>query len=259
MKLAKFILLKGLSLEDSLFIQREKLRFIAYRIFRIFTKLPPFTMGQTLEKDVVAINSYGNFFCRHKTFDLHIISDSYESKVVELFKDLASKSETIVDAGANIGKFSILANKINPSAKIFAFEPEEDNFEILSKNKELNKAQNITLVKKGLDEKKGFVKLNAPKEKQNKGGYSITNLSKSFERIATDKLDNLFVNIDLIKIDTEGAEMRILQGAKKLLEDGKIKWIILELNVPLLKKFLGNYGYSSKKIQGNNYFFWREK
>ena len=59
--------------------------------------------------------------------------------------------------------------------------------------------------------------------------------------------------IDLLKIDAEGVEFEILEGAKNFLKNKKIKNIIVEVNNTKIKNFLKKYGYSFVKVQYNNY------
>ena len=255
-KISAFFILRGKSIGENFLICKEKTRYAFGRIMSILFKKTPFTMGEGLSSSVNAKNSYGIFFCRRRSADLHIISDSYEFNVRVLFEKIASKSRIILDVGANVGKYAILACKSNPDSRVFAFEPSGSNFYILRINKELNKCKNLNLCKIGLSDKKGKMKLY---DGLGTGSFSLKVKSQKFEEVTTDKLDNLFKEIDLIKIDVEGAELDVLNGAKKLLSKKKIKNLIVELDKENEKKIIElmrNFGYRVKKIQYNNFLFY---
>ena len=133
-KLSALFKLKGKTKEEELLVKEQIYVYIINRILRTFYKIPYFTMGETLKKPIIVKNSYGLFYCRDKSFDMHIISDTYEFDVRNLIEKLSKESEIIVDVGANVGKYSILASKSNPNSKVFAVEPEQENFNILNKN-----------------------------------------------------------------------------------------------------------------------------
>lgn len=255
-----FLILRGLSTIDNALIFKEKFIYFFSRIFSVFTKKNYFTMGEGLNSDVMAINSYGVFTCRKKSADLHIISDSYEFDVRTLFESLAKKSCLIVDVGANVGKYAILAAKTNPSSEIFAFEPSRSNFAILKKNKEINHCNNLQLMELAISKKQGTMNLY---DGPGTGGFSLKVKSKNFKKVKINKLDNLFKNktIDLIKIDTEGAELDVLNGATELINNKRIKNILVELDKKdeeTIKKMMKSKGYSIKRIQYNNFLFYTD-
>jgi|TARA_Y100000310_G_scaffold343555_2_gene451783 FkbM family methyltransferase len=145
------------------------------------------------------------------------------------------------------------------NAKIYAIEPEKDNFDVLSKNIDLNKLKNVKLIKIALRKKKGKVKLYGGGNNQNFGGFSLISKNKNFEMVKVDTFDNLFKNkvknIDLIKIDVKMGEVDILENMKFFLSNHKINYIIIEIeeeNYAPAKKIFDKYNYSFKKIMYNN-------
>lgn len=256
-RLQTLLKLKGID-KDSLLVNEQKILFLNNRVLRFFMKVPIYSMGETLKKDVIVKNSYGLFYCRKRTMDLHIISDSYEFFVRKKFETLAKKSKVIIDIGANVGKYSILACKANRKAKVYAIEPESENYDILRKNKSLNKLNNLEVLKIALNNKNGKVHLY--KSKINKGGHSILKKDKNdggYEIVEGKKFDSFFKNkldnIDLLKIDAEGVESEILEGANFFLKNKKIQNIIIEINDKKTRELLESFGYTLKNIQYNNY------
>jgi FkbM family methyltransferase len=259
-KISAFFGLKGKSQKDNSLISKEKIKYMFYRVLGTLFKKSFFTMGEGMSSNVLARNSYGLFFCRKKSADLHIISDSYEFDVRILFENLSKKSKIILDIGANVGKYSVLACKVNPYAKVFAFEPSKGNFKALEINKNINKCKNLFINKVALSNKKGKVKLY---DGPGSGRYSLKGKSKNFEDVEANKLDNLFKNltIDLIKMDVEGAELDLLEGSKRLLSKKRIKRMIIEIdpeNEKRVMRMMHDFGYRIKRIQYNNFLFYQK-
>jgi len=160
---------------------------------------------------------------------------NYEEFISELIEDFLEPGMTFVDAGANIGYHSLTAARsVGSSGSVFAFEPEKKNVDLLKKNVALNNYENVSIIEKALSNKTSKTKLFI--DKANFGAHSIMK-SRSFMRkaleIETITLDKFFSNspknIDLLKIDVEGAEILVLEGAEKILDQDKLK-IIFEIS-----------------------------
>ncbi len=146
----------------------------------------------------------------------------------------------IIDIGANIGSFTLFIHKIFPDAKIYAFEPLKDCYEIL-KLKEENiktlKTYNIALGdKKGSSsiKRSSFLPSSSILEmgETHKNAFPHTK-AMTIEKIEIDTLDNILnsENLEngiLVKIDVQGFEKKVLLGAQKTLLN--IKLIIVELS-----------------------------
>ena len=168
----------------------------------------------------------------------------------KFYRKLLSKNPTIIDVGANKGQTIVFFKKIFPRLKIFAFEPSE-TYKFLEKKYQNDK--NIKLSNVAIDKKKGKKKFYYHKFKSSNtsglsGFYKINKDSKDHIRLRSSErnkilkeinfsysvncmsLDDIFkkkINIDLLKIDTQGNELNVLKGSKKLLKN--IKFIKLEL------------------------------
>lgn len=258
-KLKAYFRLKGVNKEDNKLIQKEKIRYLGCRILTSLTRRSRYSLGEGLAKPVIADTSKGLFYCRKGSLDLHIVSESYEFGVKRVFEKLTKESGVIVDIGANIGGYTILAGVTNQNAKIYSIEPQKDNFKILTKNIKLNNLKNVESLNVALGNKKGVVKLYSPGD-NNFGGYSLKNLAHRFELVQQNSFDSLFKSkekeIDLIKIDVEGAETDVLKGMGFFLSNHKIKNIILEINdnnYQDIQHLLKKYGYNLKRLMYNNY------
>ncbi|WP_211828398.1 FkbM family methyltransferase [Kistimonas asteriae] len=136
----------------------------------------------------------------------------------------AKRNSTALDIGANIGNHSIYFSKF--FSKVIAFEPNPKTYRLLGINTE--DISNIEAKKVGLSDKKDI--LNFKIDKTNWGASRITGEdlnydASSFINVHVESLDDVLSDqtsrIELIKIDVEGHELRVLQGAKNTIEQHK--------------------------------------
>jgi len=190
----------------------------------------------------------------HKEADLLsealLLGYDLDSTMRKLALNNLKKGDVVIDLGANIGYHTLKFSRIvGDTGKVYAFEPDPNNFKLLEKNIKENNCKNVIAYQKAVCEKKGQVKLNI--WKGNFGGNSIYNDKNIQEKkqviVESIVLDDYFVNekVDFMKIDIEGAEFSALKGAKNILKNKNLKMII-EFNFPWLfrikedpKKLLG--------------------
>ncbi len=139
----------------------------------------------------------------------------YESYLTRLFLEKMKKG-LVVDVGANIGYYSLLA--AGRGVKVWAIEPEEINFSILSKNMRVNGYETrIKLMKVALGERVGYVRLK--KSERNFGAHRV--VKDEGGRVKIVRLDDLIdERVEVLKIDVEGWEPGVIMGAKRLIK----KW-----------------------------------
>jgi FkbM family methyltransferase len=133
---------------------------------------------------------------------------------------------TVVDAGANIGMFTVpLAKMVGPTGKVYAFEPHPACADILRKNLALNGLTRTSEVReKALYSFPGEAKLYfSPPSVNNNGDHRLwPDPGETREHVtvhATTLDDELpWERLDLLKIDTQGCEQQVLDGAAKTLE-----------------------------------------
>jgi len=137
------------------------------------------------------------------------------------------KNKIVVDAGANVGIFSIYAAVLG-AKKVYAFEPVKETYDILVENIKRNGLENQILpINKGLGNKNeikiisyrycgdGGANISAKKNKELKNQSAVLIPLDDFVK------ENNIERIDFIKMDTEGYEENVLLGAKETIKRWK--------------------------------------
>jgi len=143
-----------------------------------------------------------------------------------MFPVLPITPKVILDIGGNIGITALVLNKRYPSAKIYTFEPEPENFSILEKN--VSGISNIEIFNFGLSNSDQKLMLKKPSDPVNFGGFSVFDkgVNGDHQEIELKSISQFIeqkeiLKIDVIKIDCEGAEYDILTS----LDLSNITWI----------------------------------
>ena len=166
-----------------------------------------------------------------------------EATAKEIFDDTQYAFESlqsepfIIDVGSSIGLATLYFKHHYPSAKILCFEPDPTSFDLLAKNIASNNLQDVTLINAAVSKKSGQTNLYGQifSEQPDSRGNSIVDLWANQRQ----KNDTLSVNavrlssyinseVDLLKIDIEGAEQQILEELKEKLH--YIKEIFIEVH-----------------------------
>lgn len=153
----------------------------------------------------------------------------FEEREIDLLISLLGPGMTFVDVGANIGLFSLLASrKVGDTGTVLAFEPAAGTFERLRRNIELNGSSRIVCERVALsDRTANAASLVHPSGRGD--GYCFLRtsgtgtLESNTESVRVLRLDDYaeeqdLRSIDVIKIDVEGGELSVLQGAKGILQ-----------------------------------------
>lgn len=166
----------------------------------------------------------------------------YEPTSSFIFNSLVKKDMTVLDIGGNIGYFSLIASKlVGSQGKVYVFEPDPINFMYLRKNIEINKIENIILVNKCVSNEEGILTLyHHPKYHSCHSIYkNISKKAKAAVKVKAITLNKMFENddseISFIKMDIEGAEVSALMGMDYLLKKNKVKYLLTEFNLRILK------------------------
>jgi len=240
----------------SLFIY-SVFRFIP-RHFQLLKRSSYAYYGEFILKDVTVKNEDGIFYCRKRSADCPVVSPTYEKEIREYF---GLNKGIFIDVGAHIGKYTIMmCKRLDNQSKVIALEPDPDNYKVLLRNILLNDCKDITPLNVGLWKEKDKLNLYGFGNK-NTGGRSVVVSTSDFKVIIeVDTLDNVLKKlgvkkVDLIKIDVEGAEVEVLEGAKETLKQ-KPKIIFecwSEKNLHNIQNILKEYRVNKTAMEG--YYF----
>ena len=185
---------------------------------------------------------------------------------------------TIIDVGANIGEYTLVAAKKSQDCRILAFEPNSSIRRDLETNINLNNFKNVTVFPVALSDKDDDMTIYQSAKKIGNGFHNngLTTLFQtesrniSIEKVSVTTLDGCLSKLsevneplkrcDIIKVDTEGAELYVLRGSIETI--GKFRPIlILEINKEMfiaagyttedLSIFLQNVNYKPYTIDKN--------
>lgn len=170
--------------------------------------------------DLIAIwgNDFGYFRDKFINTGIYFFEGPYESGQVTI-----KNGDHVVDAGANLGLFSILASsKVGPEGSVYAFEPIARTRELLETNVKDNNLKNISIEPFALGLRNGAASFNIPDDLGSSSAvFSSEQIHSQKSEIAEMRtLDSLvdsrdIVRVDFIKADIEGSERDLLAGAKE--------------------------------------------
>ena len=160
---------------------------------------------------------------------------TYEELEAKIMEEKIKVGSIVVDVGANIGLHTLnMARIVGNTGRVFAFEPDPSNFEILGENVKINNYQNIILEEKAVGDKHGRVTLYQSDNPGNHRLFPQTKQTKGEVEVELTSLDKYFIDsnlaekISFIKIDVEGLEFSVLNGMKNILKNNKKIKILFE-------------------------------
>ena len=166
-----------------------------------------------------------------------------------------STDDVVIDIGAHIGLFSLFISQYCKHGKIFSYEPIKENFNILKENIELNKIKNIFSFNFAVSDQSNKSKIFIHSDDS---AHSIFNSGKDFIEVNSITIKSIFdqnkiKNCNLLKLDCEGAEYRIIESIPKeyFLKIDKmiIEYHLASENPELYKKLIQNLNDNLFKIK----------
>ena len=165
-------------------------------------------------------------------------SNFYEFDIFKEFQPFIPTEGIILDIGANIGNHSMMFTLNYPNSEIYAFEPSRINFELLDFNTKT--LSNIGIFKIALGSNNSMVCVNS-EDKTNRGN---TKLSLTGEKVPVMTIDSLnFSPISFIKIDVEGHEYSVLEGATETIHSQKPVIWIEDWSIDAINYLINNFNY----------------
>jgi FkbM family methyltransferase len=181
------------------------------------------TLGQGLEK------SFANGYkVRLPTRYINYFPKDYENENFEFLKQHCKPGAVVIDIGAHIGLFSVVASKVaGKNGKVYAFEPSPSTYAFLQKTIQLNEANNeIETFQKAVSSAVGTTKFYISDDVIDNSNSLVSYLEdrelKGIDIVLTTvdafAEEKKIKQLGFIKIDVEGAEYDTLRGAEKTLK-----------------------------------------
>jgi FkbM family methyltransferase len=149
-----------------------------------------------------------------------------EPDLQEAFSQFVPHAGVVYDIGANVGFFAILAGRlVGPSGQVVCFEPLPSNVKSLRHNIEINEFETFSVQQVALDDCDGVATL-ATSINQALGRFETLgrpDAAGDTIEVSVKRLDTVVEELklrppSLIKIDVEGAEVRVLKGSTNVIE-----------------------------------------
>jgi FkbM family methyltransferase len=165
----------------------------------------------------------------------HYHENIYEEFTADLVSNITKDGMCFIDVGAHYGFYSLLIGSSNKNSKIIAFEPVPESFSLLVKNVELNELKNIQVYNLAVSDRDETKIFNITEASDSAGFYQhpLTSTLKTIE-VRTLALDDFLADIAglpiVIKIDTEGHELHVLEGMRRIIKEAEDIRLVVEFN-----------------------------
>ncbi len=181
-----------------------------------------------------------------------IYQGTFEPRETVSVKRYLRPGMTFVDVGANVGYYTALAAKFvaGRGGRVVAFEPSPYAFTRLKQLVESNQLDHVTAVNLGLSDTTGVTNIYLGVGSANHSPTMVAHAGSNATEVRIGTLDAEaerlgLERIDLLKIDVEGHEPKVLAGAKRLLEGRKIRAVLCEFN----EIWLRQVGFSARELE----------
>jgi len=242
---------------------------------------------------ILSANSYRSVQSRVKARDIR--RGTYHEKELHLIPRAVLSGETVIDVGANFGLYSYhLARAVGDTGRVYAFEPIPFTHSCLQTILKLWDIENVTVIRKGCSNVNETVSFTLPLQESGaiRAGLSHMSGNRDRGRGSESREDSQTVSCEVVRIDTqladvtpsfmkidvEGAEILVLEGAARSV-DRSWPTVVCEINPWFLEesgielgRLLGffldrDYGiyqctedgrletHAAKPITGGNYVF----
>lgn len=223
-----------------------------------------------LTRDVLRLKRAG--FVAEMKDGLRLRIKSHSGESFTLFENLIRRDyltqialkpgDTVVDIGANIGSFAILAASIvGPNGRVYAFEPMPETFERLRENVALNALENVECCRAAVDSESGTINLRVAKKSAFASAHDLNADKMTDDSVSAPclTLERVFENyridrIHMLKVDCEGSEYGIFETLSPELA-ARIDQIAMEIHpingksVEVLKQNLQDLGFEVRPGQ----------
>ncbi len=208
--------------------------------FRLSPALPPEIVVKTTDGRELSIDTTNSSYKY-----IYFLGD-YEPAITNIFKEIVNPGDVCLDIGANMGWYSTLFQKlVGERGEVHAFEPVPNIFAHLTRNVKLNSPpDNVRLNNLALGNEAKAVDLHVFSGLPD-GHASISTFDNSDYEVFPSQMmtldsylsANKIENVKLVKMDIEGAELMVLEGASKLFEQEQLPILEIEMALATTRGF----------------------
>jgi FkbM family methyltransferase len=158
----------------------------------------------------------------------------YEKPETRFFLKTIAPGMTFLDVGANVGYYSALAlARIGPAGRVIAFEPDPETFEYLQRTIAANGQDRATALNKGLADAPGTLRLYRNSSNRGDNRFYANDLADNSVEVEVARADDVLASlgigkVDLIKIDVQGFEGKVLYGLERTIRNSHPLTILSE-------------------------------
>lgn len=209
----------------------EKIKSLIYSFADVLS------FGKGLKRNISGFNIY--FPARWSRY----FESDYESENIAFLKQHVKSGDVIFDIGAHLGLMSVISSQLSgPSGKVYAFEPSASTFGLLNKVLALNSGQATVIAEQmAVSNAVGNIRFYLSSDLGSNSNSLVEkhHLNRDAVEVACTTIDAYakkqgIVLIHLLKIDAEGSELQVLQGAKEVLLNQRPK-VILAIHPRLIR------------------------
>jgi len=197
---------------------KRRLRHVRKSVVNAARAFRPDEVGYRLR-----IRAIGGFEVAYRegTVDERVIEETFSEELLRQVPEYTpARADVVLDVGAHIGTFSLLAARQSPEGTVYALEPSEESFHYLRINRLLNGLSHLTVERLALSGETGPAKLHHDATDGNWGHSVTATLSGRYEVIEAETLGDFLRRrsiewVDFAKFNCEGSEFPILMNASE--------------------------------------------
>ena len=195
-----------------------------------------------------------------------LIRGHRERMETQMMKQILQPGMQVIDIGANIGYYALLESRmVTEQGSVFALEPESRNYELLCRNVELNPVKNIRTYNVGISDHSGIEKLFLSKDRNlhnllmpirsdDSGSVTEIEVMSLDEFIEKEKIAT--GDIDLIRMDIEGYEAKVLSGMENILRSAVKLYLFIEFHPNNMKRIEGfSFAKTLEQLESAGFMF----
>jgi FkbM family methyltransferase len=185
----------------------------------------------------------------------------FETDDLQHFIAAVGPNDVVFDIGANVGAYCVPIARSRPGATVHAFEPIELNASLIQVSLHMNRLHNVQVVRKCVSDRAGLVNFSLAEDSAYSSMIDTGRKAevRRFECEAVSLDDycgaNAHIRPDVVKIDVEGAELKVLDGARQLLSDPdrRPRLLLIELYQQNLAPFGTSIDEITARMTGHGY------